>query len=101
MVRRPTGFTEPDLHPASTMWRAIWSAEFRDRSEFFPRAVHARRQLRHEVVFETAWLDWNPDQVLSQGLFKCRVQNAGCGMMRLPGARWKAPKIATGPRPAL
>jgi len=24
----------------------------------------AQRQLRHEVVFDTARLDWNPDQVL-------------------------------------
>jgi hypothetical protein len=39
--------------------------------------------VRHEVVFETAWLDWNPDQVLRVAAGILRKQ-ASDGMPRNP-----------------
>ena len=42
--------------------------------------------VRHEVVFETAWLDWNPDQVLRVAAGILRKQ-ASDGMPRnTPGS---------------
>jgi hypothetical protein len=39
--------------------------------------------VRHEVVFETVWLDWNPDQVLRVAAGILRKQ-ASDGMPRNP-----------------
>jgi hypothetical protein len=45
--------------------------------EAFTRAA----PVRHEVVFDTAWLDWNPDQVLRVAAGILRKQ-ASDGMPR-------------------
>ena len=51
--------------------------EFAPPTRPFTRAAF----VRHEVVFETAWLDWNPDQVLRVAAGILRKQ-ASDGMPR-------------------
>ena len=75
----------------------IYDAELRPVRDLLRRRlmlVHQRTALmltraasvRHEVVFETAWLDWNPDQVLRVAAGILRKQ-ASDGMPRnTPGS---------------
>src|ERR1035438_9945552 len=52
--------------------------ETRSENQFF---LTRATSVRHEVVFDTAWLDWNPDQVLRVAAGILRKQ-ASDGMPR-------------------
>ena len=65
----------------STNWRT--SDPKRLRLSEGVRRSPAQRQPRHEVLFDTVWLDWNPDQALrvAAGILQKQASGrAGCGV---------------------
>jgi hypothetical protein len=59
------------------LWQDETGMNESEKQFFFTRAA----SVRHEVVFDTAWLDWNPDQVLRVAAGILRKQ-ASDGMPR-------------------